>query len=103
MSKIIPADRLMTFSIWHCKTRTTLFCTYPLLLTFVRRLCADYQQRHVTWSSLFGVDENIRAGYAPYNPSPKLDAYTPSCWEKFSADAKKEQGMPPLAPPAPAN
>jgi hypothetical protein len=48
------------------------------------------------------VDENIRAGYAPYNPSPKLDAYIPSCWEKFSAEAKREMGMPPLAPPAPA-
>lgn len=115
MSKIIPADRLMTFSIWHCKLlpRATYLYTSicsvcfslqhsssaDYVLTFVA-VCpvADYQQHHVSWSSLFAVDENIRGGYHPYGTNAKDPQYVPPCWERLVAQSRQEQVQDSLPP-----
>lgn len=68
MTKLLPAERLYTFSIQHY-----------------------YQQRHVSWTSVFLADENIRAGYNYRAPPRQQPMEMPSCWSVIVENARKEQ------------
>jgi hypothetical protein len=67
LTKLLPAERLVTFSILHY-----------------------FQQKHVSWTSVFLADENIRAGYH-YYAVPRSPQEPPSCWNKIVEQAKLEQ------------
>jgi hypothetical protein len=69
MTKLLPAERLYTFGILHY-----------------------YQQRHISWTSVFLADENIRAGYNYRNiPRSGDPMEMPSCWKAIVENARKEQ------------
>jgi hypothetical protein len=68
MTKLLPAERLYTFSILHY-----------------------YQQRHVSWTSVFLADENIRAGYNYRAPPRQQPQDMPSCWATIVQNARREQ------------
>lgn len=61
--KLIPAERYTTFSILHY-----------------------YQQRHISWTPVFVVDDNIRTAHG-YE--------IPECWKEISALNLAEQTKPP--------
>ncbi len=70
LSKLIPGERLVTFSVLHY---------FPALHP------SENLQLHTS-------DENIRAGYVPYMPLLKSDYYEwLKCWDPVIAAAEKEQ------------
>ena len=62
-------------------------------------LSSDYQQHHVSWSSVFYTDENLRAGYQPYNPG--ADTAAPACWRPLIERTRKEMAIHTAAAAAP--
>lgn len=67
LQKILPAHGLTTFSIYHY-----------------------YQQRHVSWTSVYAADKNIRAGYH-FASTPRVEEEIPSCWEEGVRREREEE------------
>jgi hypothetical protein len=68
LNKLLPAERLYTFSVLHY-----------------------FQQRHVSWTPVFFADENIRAGYN-FQSNPRYPMNNiPQCWDKLIAISKEDQ------------
>ncbi len=71
MNKVIPASKLMTFSILHY-----------------------YQGRHISWTPVFAADENIRAGYS-YRAIPRSPMNVESCWHELIQKTREEEEIKP--------
>ena len=76
LTKLIPAERLTSFSIYHY-----------------------YQQRHVSWTPVFQAAENMMAGYH-YYAVPKVPLNIPKCWRKLVSRHYAEQYPSPTLAPA---
>jgi hypothetical protein len=64
VEKVLPAERFMTFTVLHY-----------------------YAQRHVSWTPVVGVNENIKSNHH--------DTNVPPCWAEIVRKAIAEQDQPP--------
>ena len=65
MHKILPGERFSNYQVWHY-----------------------YQQRHVSWTPVFTVDDDIHAGYH------RKEQDQPECWRPLVNRSQIEQSIP---------